>query len=496
MRGLNRMVGLLMTVVLLAAPISLSAQSAPSDQYLAAGNKLYAAKDYEKAIQYFNAAIKLNPNNAGAYQVAGNCYYALGNKKNALAYYQRASSLQPANAALAQFVRNLSAQVNSGAAAAPSASPAARDYLGSGAALFKQKQYAASIPYFRAAIQQNPNDYKGYYYSGYAYYMTGNAKYAAFYFGVANAKQPNASIKAYADRVKSSLPSDGQQWVDDMVSKYSIGGMTVAGGGTASHKKSDIDFGFHVRMGGEYLLADPAQITDFVSAAGSVSLSGLTPNIIPFPEIEPFIQIGKAFEINLAFGYFPVGNLSYTTYDFDSFNHPSPYGGSPDTWSYNFNTNIITADLGAKILFGDKDVTGYFGVSGGISPISLEFGKYSISPANGDKQKDDSTGSYNTMAINGQALLGVDISLGKGLALGPYVGFRYLNATDFKKGGNTLVVDTLSAATGKPTGAVGVQGEGVPALGNATNIPLGDTVVPLTLDFSGIIGGVDLTFSF
>ena len=485
MRGLNRVVGLLMTAVLLAAPLSLSAQSASADQYLAAGNKLYAAHNYSQAIQYLNAAIKLNPSNGAAYQVVGNCYYALGNKKYALVYYQRASALQPANAALAQFVQNLSAQVNSGAGSSAAAPAGANDYLGRGAMYFKQKQYAASIPYFRAAIQQNPNDYRGYYYSGYAYYMTGNAKYAAFYFGVANAKQPNASIQAYADRIKSSLPPEGQQWVDDMVSKYSMGGTAVAGG--VSKKKDDTEFGFHIRMGGEYVLADPSQITGFVQGAGSVSLTGLAPNIIPFPEIEPYIQIAKAFEISLAFGYFPVGNLSYTTFDYGRAN---PSGGSPDVWNYLFNTNIVTVDLGAKILFGDDQVKGYFGASGGISPISLSFNKLSMDAANANKiGTDSSSGDYNTMAVNAKAILGMDISLGKGIALGPYVGFRYLNATNFQKAGKPLVVDTV-------TGATGQQGVGVSSIPGSTNIPLSDPVVPLTMDFSGVIGGIDLTLSF
>ena len=491
MRGLNRVVGLLMTAVLLAAPYSLTAQTASADQYLAAGNKLYAAKSYGQAIQYFNAAIKLNPNNAAAYQVTGNCYYALGNKKYALAYYQRASALQPANTALAQFVQNLTAQVSAGAggASAAPASPVAADYLGRGAMYFKQRQYAASIPYFRAAIQQNPNDYRGYYYEGYAYYMTGNYKYAAFYFGVANAKQPNASIKAYADRVKSSLPPEGQQWVDDMVAKYSTGGTAMAAGG-ASKKKDDVEFGLHVRMGADYILDDPSQITGpngYATKSGSVSLSGLTPNIIPFPEVEPYIQIAKAFEISLAFGYFPVGNLSYTTFDYS---RTDPSGGNPDVWNYTYNTNIVTVDLGAKILFGDDQVKGYFGLSGGISPISLNFNKLSMDSADVNKLgTDDSSGDYSTMAVNAKAILGMDISLGKGIALGPYVGFRYLNATNFQKAGAPLVVDTK-------TGAAGQQGVGVPSIPGSTNIPLSDPVVPLTLDFSGVIGGIDLTFSF
>ncbi len=494
MRGLKRILGFLLVVLSLSISYT-KAQAATAEQYLAAGNQMYAAKNYAQAIQYLNAAIKLNPGNASAYQLTGNCYFALGNKKYALAYYQRASAMQPANAQLAQFVQNLAAQVNT-APAAPGMGLAAANPLSQGAALFQQKQYEASLPYFRQAIQQNPNDYRGYYYSGYAYYMTRNAKLAAFYFGVANAKQPNASIKAYADRIKGGLPSEEQQWVDDQVSKYTQGAVGVASG---SGKKSDIAFGFHIRAGGEYILADPAQITDKVTAAGSVSLAGLTPNIIPFPELEPFIQIGNAFEINLAFGYFPVGNLSYTTFDYS---RPSPNAltpGSPnaDVWSYTYNTNIITADLGVKVLFGDDKTKGYLGLSGGISPISMTFTKLTRDNANTTSfGTDDSSGTYSTMAINGQAMLGIDLSLGKGIALGPYVGFRYLNATNFQKAGQTLVVDTQNATTLKPTGAVGLQNVGVTAIPGSANIPLGDTVAPLTLDFSGIIGGIDLTFSF
>ncbi|HJT23976.1 MAG TPA: tetratricopeptide repeat protein, partial [bacterium] len=451
-------------------------------QYYAAGNQYYTARNYAQAAKYYYAAVKINPNNGQAYQGLGNCYYALGRKADALTFYQRASALQPANAQLAQFVQNLQAQVG---AAGTATAPASTNYLSQGYALFQQRQYASSIPYFQYAIQQNPNDYRPYYYAGYAYYMTGNAKSAALYFAIANAKQPNASIKAYADRVKSSLSPDDQQWVDDQAAKYT--GTAVAGGPAGGSKGGKVAFGFHLLGGMEYIFADPSQIKQYVTAAQSVSLSGVTPNIVALPELEPFVQLGDSFEINLALGYFPVGNLSYTTYEYSPA-YSTPPGNSPDVWKYTFNTTIITADLGLKLLFGDKSAKGYLGLSGGISPISADFTKIEYdSTGTNPLGTDSSTGTYGALAINAQAVLGVDFSLGKGIAVGPYVGYRYLDATNFQNAGSTLVIDTK-------TGAVGTAGGKTPA--GYSNLTAGDPVKALDLDFSGIEGGLNLTFSF
>ena len=485
MRGMKT-VGLLLT---LAAALSFlapaPAKSQSSDaQYYAAGNQYYQARNYAQAAKYYYAAVKVNPNNGAAYQGLGNCYYALGRKADALTFYQRASALQPANSQLAQFVQNLRAQVGAGGTAA---APASANYLSQGYSLFQQRQYAKSIPYFQYAIQQNPNDYRPYYYAGYAYYMTGNAKSAALYFAIANAKQPNASIKAYADRVKASLSPDDQQWVDDQVAKYT--GTAVAGGPSGG-KGGKVAFGFHLLGGMEYIFADPSQIKQYVTAAQSVSLNGVTPNIVGLPELEPFVQLGDSFEINLAIGYFPVGNLSYTTYEYNPA-YPIPPGNTPDVWKYTMNTTIITTDLGIKLLFGDNGTKGYLGLSGGVSPISMDFTKIQYDSAGTNVLGTDaSSGTYGALAFNAQAILGVDFSLGKGVAVGPYIGYRYLDATNFQNAGNTLMIDTK-------TGAVGIPGSKTTgSMGGFSNFPVGDPVTKLDLDFSGIEGGLNLTFSF
>ena len=279
--------------------------------------------------------------------------------------------MQPNNAQLAQFVQNLRGQVSAGTAAAPAAAPAAANPLSQGTALFQQKQYAAAIPYFQQATQQNPNDYRGYYYAGYAYYMIRDSKDAALYFGVANAKQPNASIKAYADRIKASLSPDDQQWVDDQVSKYSQGGTAVAGG---SGKKKDTTFGFHILGGEEMVLSNKTQIEQY--APNTMAVTGVAPTVLIAAGLEPFLQFGQSFEINLAFNYLPVGDLSYKTYDYGLNNING--GGNPDVWKYTYTMSVITANLGAKIFFGGDSVRGYLGLSGGISPISMNFSKVSF----------------------------------------------------------------------------------------------------------------------
>ncbi len=451
------------------------------------GAALFKQKQYAAAIRYFMQAAQQNPNDYRPYYYSGYAYYLSRDARDAALCFAVANlkhpdasvksfadrikaTLQPAGQ---QWVDSQSAKYAQGPAVA---GVAAADPLRQGAALFQQKQYAASIPYFLQAAQQNPGDYRPYYYAGYAYYMSRDTRDAALCFAVANLKHPDASVKAFADQNRAILQPADQQWVDSQLAKYAQGPAAAGGAG----KGGKTTFGFHLLGGAEYILSDPTAIKDNAKAGKSVSLTGVIPNVVGLPEIEPFIQIGDNFEVNLAVGYFPVGNMNYTSLEYNP-NYPVFY--VPDTWKYTFNTTIITADLGVKLLLGGKSVKGYLGVGGGISPINMTFTKANYDPTGITLLHTDSKsgGTYNTMAVNGQAILGADFSLTQGMALGPYVGYRYLSATDFLNNGSKLLVDTKS-------GAVGVSG--------SLNMPSADPVKPLTLDFSGIEGGLNLTFSF
>jgi hypothetical protein len=90
----------------LAIPATASAQ-ATFNQYLSAGNKKYAAADYEGALKYYKAAVKLNGQSSVAHQGVGNCYYGLGQKENALVSYDKALALNPDNTKLAKFIQKI-----------------------------------------------------------------------------------------------------------------------------------------------------------------------------------------------------------------------------------------------------------------------------------------------------------------------------------------------------------------------------------------------------
>jgi hypothetical protein len=83
---------------------------ATAEQYLAAGNKLFLQKNYDKAEKYYKAAIQVDPNNWKAHQGLGNVYYAQGQKPKALSEYQTALKINPNNLQLNLLVQKIKVQ--------------------------------------------------------------------------------------------------------------------------------------------------------------------------------------------------------------------------------------------------------------------------------------------------------------------------------------------------------------------------------------------------
>jgi len=81
--------------------------AATSADYYAAGIQLYQQKQYAKSIQYFRAAIQLDPQNWKAYQVMGQAYYQLGDKTDAVQMMDQSLQINPGNQPLRQFRNNL-----------------------------------------------------------------------------------------------------------------------------------------------------------------------------------------------------------------------------------------------------------------------------------------------------------------------------------------------------------------------------------------------------
>lgn len=79
----------------------------PAGNSLAMGNQALANKDYNSALQYYQAAINADPNSSAAYQGEGTCYYYMGQKAQALQAYERALQLNPGNTQLQSFINSL-----------------------------------------------------------------------------------------------------------------------------------------------------------------------------------------------------------------------------------------------------------------------------------------------------------------------------------------------------------------------------------------------------
>jgi tetratricopeptide (TPR) repeat protein len=486
--------------VILGSPLSLNAQSYSAGQYFSTANQLYGSHNYNQAIQYYGAVVKTNPNYGPAYQGIANCYYALGNRQYALAYYQRAYQLSP-NAQLGQLIQSLQAQ----AAPVPTPKPV-NPSLAMGMRYFQARQYAAAIPYFQQATRQIPNDYRPFYYLGYCYYMANQQKYGALYIGVADMKQPNATVRATSERIKANLSDEDALWVDDQLSKYSeTTGLKIP------PRKYKTLFGFDAGLGMDYILSDPTQITQYVANQKTVSITGVTPSLLPLPTAEFFVQFNPNIELDLSGTYLPVGTLSYTwteTYPWAFWDPNLPNGGggypvnfydpahqsSPYYYKNNYTTSVFTTSLGFKLLFGDPTVKAYFGAGADVSPISLTFKKSIYDPLNNnalvgeDPSSSDQPGmgDYTTVAFGGHAVLGANFILSRSLAFGPYIGYKYMDATNFKNAAGSLVINQNNGDVGNSA-----------VMGNA-NIynAVPTSTVPLDLDLSGIYGGLNVSFAF
>jgi tetratricopeptide (TPR) repeat protein len=83
--------------------IACSLWAATSADYYAAGIQLYRQQQYAKSIQYFRAAVQLDPQNWKAYQVMGQAYYQLGDNTDAVQTMDQSLLINANNPPLRQF---------------------------------------------------------------------------------------------------------------------------------------------------------------------------------------------------------------------------------------------------------------------------------------------------------------------------------------------------------------------------------------------------------
>ncbi len=95
----------LFLLILLAHPLAASATS-PEDYYNA-GMDLMKQKDYEKAVQYFRAAVDQRPDYWQAYQFLGEAYYQSANRTEAVVAMRESLRLHPQNPDLKKFMERI-----------------------------------------------------------------------------------------------------------------------------------------------------------------------------------------------------------------------------------------------------------------------------------------------------------------------------------------------------------------------------------------------------
>lgn len=175
---------IIISVFLVLTFFSLPAMSITAADWFNKAQALWDGKKYtdpQKAIEYLNNAIKLQPNHASAFNSRGNAYADLGRYKRAVEDYNEAIRLKP---------DNVNAYINRGDVyyilcqyqlAIKDCNEAIRlkpdnalAYSNRGRAYAKLDEYDTAIMDFNEAIRLKPDYNDAYNNRGYAYFLQGN----------------------------------------------------------------------------------------------------------------------------------------------------------------------------------------------------------------------------------------------------------------------------------------------------------------------------------
>jgi len=159
----NAVLGVLVTLLSVLAIGAQAADAKLAQQWVAYGQKQYAARQYDAAIKAFSTAARANSADASAWKGLGYSYYAKGDKANAVKYCKYSVQLNKNDTALAQFVQKLEASTSAAGQAS------AGDPMSLAARYYQARQYDYAIWAYNKAIVANPNNAKAYQGLGNAY---------------------------------------------------------------------------------------------------------------------------------------------------------------------------------------------------------------------------------------------------------------------------------------------------------------------------------------
>lgn len=396
---------------------ALAADAVGAAKYEAAGNQLYQTGDFTKAIQYYQAAVQLDPSRTASFVGLGNSQYRLGHKTEALAAYEKAVALDPTNAQLTQFVNTLK---GGPAATAPISSDDPAKQAGD---LFAQKRYAEAVPLFELAAEKDPSNPKIQYYMAYACSMTGDQRGAALHFYRFNAISPNAGVQAYADRIKNGLSPVDQKWVDDQLSG-SASPITPKSYASKKSKKYGIRLVPALYLPSQSSFKSYAQgVTANIAAlqTNDPTLGGevTVPTGYLAMQLEPFCVVSPKLELGLSLGYCMVGHLKTTTSD-DSFSSVQ-----------DIKFTAMSVGLVGRYFLSKPEKKARPFVGAGLLFAAVKSDSTStVNFTNFPDLDTTATASGNASAFGGEIQLGLDYALSASVHAGPIVGYRVMKATN------------------------------------------------------------------
>ena len=224
-----------------------AADPALATKWVAYGQKLYAARQYDPAIKAFSTAARANSSDAAAWKGLGTTYYAKGDYASALKYYKYSLQLNPRDVNLSTFVQKMTAATARSGQAAPS------NAMSLAGRYYQARQYDYAIQQYNAALAADPNNASAYQGLGNCYYAKGDKPHAVQAYQRALALNPNntglkgflaryAPDAATASGVKVAsgpkdwtqplwrsavLPGWGQSYNGENTKAWIIGGVTL-----------------------------------------------------------------------------------------------------------------------------------------------------------------------------------------------------------------------------------------------------------------------------
>ncbi len=170
-------------------------------EYYDTGLLLVKQEKYDDAIEYFNKALEVEPNNLQILNDKGNTLYSLGKYNEAIKCYEIILKVEPENKVVKN---NKEKTVNA---------ENLKRYMNKGNELYFKKKYTDALSYYEKALEIKPNHVEAWLYKGYSYYCLGKNDIAGNCYDKVLELDPSNSAAKDAKSVLSPfsalIPGDG-----------------------------------------------------------------------------------------------------------------------------------------------------------------------------------------------------------------------------------------------------------------------------------------------